>query len=204
MSETCRKNAPTLCKFKKSHVLINTTSLVPSDLKRPPSGTVAMIARVDRSKDHLYFSTVLRHTKSVEKVVFAGSGTEVCEFKKIFSRHINIEFEFLGSVSDIQSLLLRANVLCLFSKFEALPISLIEGMSQGLPLIASDVGSVSEIIENGRNGFLSYGDPIADAKKLDHLIMHGAEFAINSYQFYLGKFSKDRFDFKVREILNDV
>ena len=48
----------------------------------------------------------------------------------------------------------------LFSDNEAVPIAMIEAGLAGLPVIATNVGSMSDVVENGINGFLV--DPIID------------------------------------------
>ena len=48
----------------------------------------------------------------------------------------------------------KRQVFVLSSKFEALPISIIEAMNKGLPVIASNVGGVGELVISGEQGIL--------------------------------------------------
>jgi glycosyltransferase involved in cell wall biosynthesis len=63
---------------------------------------------------------------------------------------------FLGSVSDDEKLaaLRRADVFLLPSYAEGQPLSILEAMAAGLPVISTPVGSIAEVLEDGANGFL--------------------------------------------------
>jgi glycosyltransferase involved in cell wall biosynthesis len=67
-----------------------------------------------------------------------------------------------GVVSDVPSLLGRAHGLVLSSRWEGMPIALIEGAAAGLPCVATDAGGVAEVVADGRSGFVvPIGDPDA-------------------------------------------
>ena len=63
---------------------------------------------------------------------------------------------FHGSVphEEIPSLLLRATIFIHCSEDEGLPVAIIEAMTCGLPVVASNVGGIPELVENGKNGFI--------------------------------------------------
>lgn len=61
---------------------------------------------------------------------------------------------FLGRRSDIENILSQNNIFLLPSKMEGLPISILEAMRQGLPIISSKVGGIPEMVENGKTGLL--------------------------------------------------
>jgi glycosyltransferase involved in cell wall biosynthesis len=48
----------------------------------------------------------------------------------------------------------EADVFCLPSWWEAMPLSILEAMESGLPVVASDVGDVARVVEDGRNGYV--------------------------------------------------
>jgi glycosyltransferase involved in cell wall biosynthesis len=64
------------------------------------------------------------------------------------------DVDFLGCRADVPELLASAHVLILSSGSEAFPISVLEGMRAGLPVVASDVGGVGEAVLDRRTGFL--------------------------------------------------
>ena len=82
---------------------------------------------------------------------------------------------FFGSRSDVPALLNDFDVFVLASRHEGLPLTILEAMSSGLPVVATDVGSVGETVENGVNGFLVPPDrPKAIAEALDRLLRDSA------------------------------
>ena len=61
---------------------------------------------------------------------------------------------FLGKQDDVESLLAVADLLLLPSADEAFGLAALEGMSCGVPVIATNVGGVPEVVEDGKSGFL--------------------------------------------------
>lgn len=61
---------------------------------------------------------------------------------------------FHGPVADVAPLLRAADACVLPSRAEGLPLALLEGMSSGLAVVATAVGGIPEVIEDGRSGLL--------------------------------------------------
>jgi L-malate glycosyltransferase len=62
--------------------------------------------------------------------------------------------QFVGQQADVASWLRRARLFVLTSESEGLPLSVMEAMSCGLPVVAPRVGELPELVEDGVNGFL--------------------------------------------------
>ncbi|MGB7240813.1 MAG: glycosyltransferase, partial [Sulfitobacter sp.] len=75
---------------------------------------------------------------------------------------------FAGERGDIPKLLKISDLFVLPSVSEGLPISLLEAMAASLPLVATDVGGIPELIENGKTGCLV---PSNDSQALGHAIL---------------------------------
>ncbi|MRT93425.1 glycosyltransferase [Ancylomarina sp. 16SWW S1-10-2] len=89
------------------------------------------------------------------QVLIAGDG----EGQESIQRLIEIEglasyFKLLGRRNDIADLICQADSFVMSSAWEGLPISILEAASHGLPVVVTNVGGCSEIIENDKNGFL--------------------------------------------------
>lgn len=76
---------------------------------------------------------------------------------------VNDRFSFLGHRDDVPQILAQADVFVLPSRSEAFPNSIIEAMASGLPVVASNVGGIPELVEDGKTGHLV---PPGDAKAL--------------------------------------
>ena len=91
------------------------------------------------------------------KFKIVGGGEDGRKHLEALTREYQIErnIEFTGFRSDVQALLNSADIFILPSRYEGLPMSLLEGMSQNLACIAYDcVSGPSDIIEDQKNGIL--------------------------------------------------
>ena len=78
--------------------------------------------------------------------------------------------EFCGFVTDMSSFLGTLDVFVLPSRQEGLPVSLLEAMRAGVPVVASAVGGIPEVITHRRNGMLvSSGDANALSAALEEI-----------------------------------
>lgn len=103
------------------------------------------------------------------KIFFGGDGH--MERYQMIAEDLGISdrCEFLGwiSGSDKERLFTRSGIYCLPSKYEGMPMSLLEAMAHGIPVIATRVGGIPGVIENGISGLLmDEGDEGALAKLL--------------------------------------
>ena len=64
------------------------------------------------------------------------------------------EVSFKGVQDSVGSFLTNADMLILPSAYEGMPMSLIEAMGSGLPIVASNVGGIPDMIESGKDGVL--------------------------------------------------
>ena len=78
---------------------------------------------------------------------------------------IKDKVEFLGLKSNVYPYLNKADVFCLPSKYEGIPMSLIEAMGTGLPIIASNVGGIPDMLTDKKDALLVIPeeDEIAEA-----------------------------------------
>ena len=61
---------------------------------------------------------------------------------------------FMGNIHDVPDVLASAQLFVLFSDHEGLPISILEAMRAGLPILASDLPGIRELIVHGESGWL--------------------------------------------------
>jgi glycosyltransferase involved in cell wall biosynthesis len=72
---------------------------------------------------------------------------------------------FAGFTKDIQEVWKQNHVLVMPSRFEGLPLAIVEAMLCGRPVVATDVAGHSEIIEDGTTGFLASAPTIAAVRE---------------------------------------
>lgn len=102
---------------------------------------------------------------------------------------------FMGNIPNAGSYTEYADLLMLPSNYEGLPIVIIEAMSMGKPVVASNVGGISEIVKNGENGFVLENDAKSFCEKIDFLLTHQDlyhSFSQNSYSIFNTELTVDQ------------
>jgi glycosyltransferase involved in cell wall biosynthesis len=102
-------------------------------------------------------------------LLIAGHGSHLGELQDI-TRDLDVgkSVQFIGFRSDIQTLMLIADVFVFTSRVDSFGLTILEAMSMGTPVIAANSGGPSEIIIDGETGFLFSPGHVADLKqKLD-------------------------------------
>lgn len=129
----------------------------------------------------------------------AGSGQEE-EALKNQCRTLGIQdrVRFLGWTGggDKEALLLRSHCFILPSSNEGLPVTILEALSCGLPVVSTDVGSIGEAVKPGENGlFVPVHDPAALAEAIFRTIQSKAQwtrFSQNARHTAEARFSEDQ------------
>lgn len=89
-------------------------------------------------------------------LVLVGDGPATDEVKKTVEQmEIKKWVHFLGFVSDVRSIYKDLDLFVSSSNQEGMPNSILEAMAMGVPVVATDVGGNAELIENGKEGFLT-------------------------------------------------
>ena len=105
------------------------------------------------------------------EVVFVGGGEARNDLEeKAKSLFSNVEFT--GTTREVDKYLKQANVFCLFSKAEGLPISIVEAMRAGLPIIGSNVAGIPEQIIDGESGYVVELNEQDLSEKLSYIVKH--------------------------------
>jgi glycosyltransferase involved in cell wall biosynthesis len=115
-----------------------------------------MVARFNEQKDQ---ATLLKAIAQIPDfsghVDFVGSGPSLEACKELANRlGICQHVSFLGDRRDVPDLLAQAQVFVLATHYEGLPISILEAMRNGLPVIGSSVNGIPEEVNHGVTGLV--------------------------------------------------
>jgi len=118
-------------------------------------GTLSRLTEVKKLKRSIDIVKFLIGKGIDSRLLIAGQGEEK-EKLSYYVNSLNLEniVEFIGFQSDLHAYFSKINILLSTSEREDLPINLIEGLAAGKPLIATNVGGVSEILIDSVCGLL--------------------------------------------------
>jgi len=152
--------------------------------------------------------TVVREFPEV-RFVFAGDG----ELRPTFAAQVaqlglESTFKFLGRRSDIPEILASCDLAVLPSRAEGLPNAVLEYMAAGLPTIASRVGGMAELIQDGVTGLLV---PAEDANALAGALLQflrdpeqARQIANDGQRFAVENFSFERLIREIDELYGEL
>jgi glycosyltransferase involved in cell wall biosynthesis len=141
----------------------------------PTDPVVGIVAALRPEKNHELFldmaARVVRELPAARFLIVGdGPGRKSLEQR---SHQLGIADNtlFVGSRSDVPRLLAAMDVFALTSHIEANPVSILEAMSVGRPVVATNVGSIHEAVAEGQTGFLvTPGDAYQFADRVTRLL----------------------------------
>lgn len=147
----------------------------PPRMGRPEEKLIVSVGRFASEKGHRYLIEALNMLNREEvawQCTFLGEGELETDLRSRTAAHGLSEWvAFPGFCEDVFSVLLMADVFVLPSLHESSPNALIEAMGIGMPCIASNVGGVVDLIEDGKNGLqIPPQDPAALAAALHRVL----------------------------------
>lgn len=118
--------------------------------------TIIMVARFATPKrQDLLIKAFAAMENQQSPLLLVGDGPQLQACKQLASNlGINNKVIFLGNSSEVPHLLRLANIFVLLSDHEGLPLTIIEAMRAGVPVVASNVGGIKELVEDGKTGYL--------------------------------------------------
>jgi len=183
---------------------------------------VAIVGRLAPIKNHDLFLDIVESIarRSNKKISFfiVGDGPER---KKIESRiesidlPQNIGIRMTSWIKDIGAFNAGMDIICLTSDNEGTPVSLIEAQAANIPIIATDVGGVRDIIEHGETGYVvpkrspdEFAEKllllIEDEKKRKKMSQNGWNFVEHKFHYMnLVKNMESYYHKLLKETLND-
>jgi len=120
------------------------------------------------------------------RLLLVGEGPERAAVEKaVADRHLAAHVALLGQRRDVTRLLPASDVLLLTSISEGIPLTVIEAMAAGRPVVATNVGGVEEVVEDGTTGLLApSGD---DATLAEHVLRLADDAALREQMGAAGR-----------------
>jgi glycosyltransferase involved in cell wall biosynthesis len=133
----------------------------------PPSGPlrITMIGALNDNKGQLRLIRALQLIPFPSELHLAGDGPdlqrcrEVAESLAASRSPLDVHVHGPLAHSQVAELLLKCDLLVMYSRTEATPRAIMEAMACGLPVVTTNVGFCSDIVEDGVEGFILGPDP---------------------------------------------
>jgi len=156
---------------KKIHVIKNGIEIQKN--KKPSidkhKQETIVLGCVGRLFEEKGFGYLLRAFKKAQnqhpnlKLLIAGDGPLRAELEKLaYELGVSSDTEFMGVLDDIPTFLNKLDIFVLSSIQEGIPLGLLEAMAAGKPIVATKVGGIPEVVDNGSDGILVAAANVAE------------------------------------------
>lgn len=146
----------------------------PNSQQKTP--TIVSVGNLRSQKDHLTLLDAFARVKKTlpaARLVLVGDGPMRDSVQSRAAKlGVESSVELAGFAPDVWPYLSRANVFALASRYEPLGVAAQEAMAAGLPVVATNVGGLPEVVQDGKNGLLvPPADPTAMANALLRILL---------------------------------
>jgi glycosyltransferase involved in cell wall biosynthesis len=180
------------------------------DNKTVHFNNVLMVACFRKQKDHQTAIKALKYIIDQKNLTdihftFAGDGPQRQQIEQLIAEYqIASHITLLGEVSDIEACYNHCDMVILPTFYEGLPIALIEAIQKHKPIVATKVGGIGEIIDEGINGnTIAVGDYITLAQVITRYYQQNciAKLGENSGKLYEERYSYEKISAKMNEVM---
>jgi len=161
---------------------------------QPPR--IVMTARMEHPKDHFTLLQALAGLRNYDWTLDLIGDGPLREAIHNGAEQLQLlpRIKFLGQITNVDEYLRRAQIFILCSRSEGLPLSILEAMRSGLPVIASDVGGIREAVLHGETGFVIQRSDKAAVQHALQLLVTTPELRVRMGQAGRQRY-QDRFTF---------
>ena len=196
---------------KSTPIVFNGVSMEKCHRKKEYKGNkkILHVGRFSSAKNHEVLvraiAMIAKRGYDVKLYLYGQGELEASIRELVKSLHMEENICFCGLTDDIYSIMEKCDIFVLPSVYEGMPMTLIEAMGTGMPILASNVGGIPDMIENEKSGLLC--EPTVDGvvKGLERLIeseeerkRYGENAIISSEKFSAEKMAKDYYEIYLR------
>ena len=142
--------------------------------------------------------------RSIELVI-AGDGPSKVSLEALSLKLGIKNITFLGFIDSVATLLNSSDIFILPSKFESFPLTILEAMNYKLPIVATNTGGISELVQHNVNGYIvEFNDSHSLSKYLLALIENKEKrilMGAASYNRAMNHFTERHFKEKLVKVL---
>jgi glycosyltransferase involved in cell wall biosynthesis len=152
---------------------INVNEFKPIDFPEKEILNLIYLARINFVKNHYELLQALKLLKNGNYKLFIAGPDETNGSVKKLATDLGLidKVDFMGPVTKIPEILRKMDIAVFPSTKEGLPVSLLEKMSAGLPMVVSNIPELTSIIKDGENGLVyKLGSPEELANKITKLM----------------------------------
>ena len=160
-------------------------------------GCIASLTIEKAHKDLIRAFADLAKSRPEMKLVLVGDGNELENLKNMASElSMSDRIVFAGRRNDARLLYPAFDIFALVSYAEGLPMAMLEAMASKVPVVASHVGAIPDVIEDGKNGLLVQPANIGSITKAVHRFIENSDMRLNlgraGYETIVEKYSSKR------------
>ena len=158
---------------------------------------IISVGRLVYQKGFSYLIRIMKELTEQDKrykLLIVGDGPLKSKLESlILNLKVNDNVKLLGERTDVIDLLQISDLFCLTSVKEGIPITLMEAMYVGVPIVTTNVGGNKELVQHGQTGFLEKAKDISSIKQRIKQLLHKEsirkKFIENARKTILARFS---------------
>ena len=143
--------------FSQAHPTMSQREMRASLGLAPDARVAGVIARLTEQKGHRYLFEALASSPALADVqlLVVGGGEEREALERVAAaKQLSTRVHFLGARRDLGNLLVAMDVFVLPSLWEGLPLAMVLAMGAGVPVVATCVAGIPEVVDDGQTGLL--------------------------------------------------
>ena len=170
---------------------------------------IVTVGRFVTQKDQQLLVQAMMRINRPYKLVFVGEGpTRALVEADVARAGLQRQIVFAGNSREVEQILSQSHIFALPSRWEGFPLTILEAMRAGLPVVASDVGGVREAVIDGHTGFLTRPGDVHDLQRhIDSLLQHTAlrgTMGSNGRRHFQKMFTQDKMLDRIRSIYHQI